>query len=394
MLPHKNLTEISLDTLEASEMLLSLSKKPILIPSTYFPKERTPDDTSLPIIKQIHEEIDTDENAISTSGILDSNFPVKAAKYSMRIENEMPMNTKTDDNPANLVISPKIENLLNSAATENYYEQKISSQMNRTLPPLLSSEMPFPKPKLEEYHQYYSESSPKNHSNDYKSENKSLKFPCSDPTCEQCCENTLSMINSGLYNSMRIISTTSANRSSNYSDSLQSSSSNIKKSNQKEGKKGYNLMREKSSVKNKNSLEQKRVRRKFKYFADNSSSASTQTTSSSTSSVNSQSPNNAEIPKTRQGELLRCANCGTRDTPAWRRDLQGVALLCNACGIYLRLHNRHRPFQIDPDGEIHISKDQSNKCAESQKNEMNSRISSFTQWEAEPRSQSFRYKPY
>ncbi|CAG8512498.1 14607_t:CDS:2 [Ambispora leptoticha] len=372
MLHHKNLTEISLDTLEASEMLLSLSKKPVLIPSTYFPKEKTSGNSlknPLLIIKPIREETDTVQNVISTSGSLDDNYQVEAAKDSMRIENKISMNTETDNDSTDLVVSPKIENLLNSEATENYYEQKkdnqISIQINRTLPPLILSELSLVKPKLEEYHL-------KNNNNDCKSQSETLNFPCSDPKCEQCCENPFSMINNGLYNSnlsMPAISTMPSFRSSNYSDSFQLSSPNFKKkSNQKEGKKVYNLMREKSSDKNKNSSEQKRVRRKFKYFADNTSSATTQTTSSSTLSVNSQSTNNAEIPKTRQGEPLRCANCGTRDTPAWRRDLQGVALLCNACGIYLRLHNRHRPFQIDPDGEIHISKDQSRidcriKCA-------------------------------
>jgi hypothetical protein len=38
-------------------------------------------------------------------------------------------------------------------------------------------------------------------------------------------------------------------------------------------------------------------------------------------------------PKTKLGEIYRCTNCGARETPAWRRDLRGVALLCNACGL-------------------------------------------------------------
>jgi hypothetical protein len=38
-------------------------------------------------------------------------------------------------------------------------------------------------------------------------------------------------------------------------------------------------------------------------------------------------------PTTRSGEIYRCSNCGARETPAWRRDLRGEALLCNACGL-------------------------------------------------------------
>ncbi|CAG8830049.1 22753_t:CDS:1, partial [Gigaspora rosea] len=37
--------------------------------------------------------------------------------------------------------------------------------------------------------------------------------------------------------------------------------------------------------------------------------------------------------KSRNGEIYRCSNCGARETPAWRRDLRGEALLCNACGL-------------------------------------------------------------
>lgn len=38
-------------------------------------------------------------------------------------------------------------------------------------------------------------------------------------------------------------------------------------------------------------------------------------------------------PTTRSGENYRCSNCGTRETPAWRRDPRGESLLCNACGL-------------------------------------------------------------
>lgn len=40
----------------------------------------------------------------------------------------------------------------------------------------------------------------------------------------------------------------------------------------------------------------------------------------------------------------QCANCGTSDTPNWRRDLSGQKTLCNTCGIYLRRFGQHRPF--------------------------------------------------
>ncbi|CAG8673938.1 4929_t:CDS:2, partial [Acaulospora colombiana] len=36
--------------------------------------------------------------------------------------------------------------------------------------------------------------------------------------------------------------------------------------------------------------------------------------------------------RSKNGDIYRCSNCGARETPAWRRDLQGEALLCNACG--------------------------------------------------------------
>ncbi|KAF9897052.1 putative electron transfer flavoprotein subunit, partial [Lobosporangium transversale] len=42
---------------------------------------------------------------------------------------------------------------------------------------------------------------------------------------------------------------------------------------------------------------------------------------------------------------LVCANCRTTTTPLWRRDSSGNTI-CNACGLYYKLHNVHRPVTM------------------------------------------------
>ncbi|KAJ2660452.1 GATA type transcriptional activator of nitrogen-regulated proteins [Coemansia sp. RSA 1200] len=44
-------------------------------------------------------------------------------------------------------------------------------------------------------------------------------------------------------------------------------------------------------------------------------------------------------------ERAVCFNCGTDYTPLWRRDAEGH-LACNACGLYYKLHNKHRPISL------------------------------------------------
>lgn len=41
-------------------------------------------------------------------------------------------------------------------------------------------------------------------------------------------------------------------------------------------------------------------------------------------------------------KMISCQNCGTVTTPLWRRDSQGH-IICNACGLYSKLHNFTRP---------------------------------------------------
>ncbi|XBW37613.1 hypothetical protein QEN19_003194 [Hanseniaspora menglaensis] len=43
-----------------------------------------------------------------------------------------------------------------------------------------------------------------------------------------------------------------------------------------------------------------------------------------------------------------CSNCGTTKTPLWRRDERGY-ILCNACGLFFKLHGKPRPISLKTD---------------------------------------------
>lgn len=49
-----------------------------------------------------------------------------------------------------------------------------------------------------------------------------------------------------------------------------------------------------------------------------------------------------------------CSNCGSISTPSWRRCPEGRNLLCNACGLYQKLHSRPRPLRIREDGSVQV----------------------------------------
>lgn len=47
-----------------------------------------------------------------------------------------------------------------------------------------------------------------------------------------------------------------------------------------------------------------------------------------------------------QKRNTECSNCGTNDTPLWRRCPKNT-VLCNACGLYLKLHGENRPLSMN-----------------------------------------------
>ena len=48
--------------------------------------------------------------------------------------------------------------------------------------------------------------------------------------------------------------------------------------------------------------------------------------------------------KIKQGSVKVCSHCGTTDTPLWRRTPEG-RFICNACGIYWKTNHIHRPVR-------------------------------------------------
>ncbi|KAI5172311.1 hypothetical protein NEFER03_1425 [Nematocida sp. LUAm3] len=49
--------------------------------------------------------------------------------------------------------------------------------------------------------------------------------------------------------------------------------------------------------------------------------------------------------KYKKGGDITCENCKTSITPLWRRSESGN-YLCNACGLYLKIHKKSRPVKF------------------------------------------------
>ncbi|KAJ1948589.1 hypothetical protein FBU59_001524 [Linderina macrospora] len=54
------------------------------------------------------------------------------------------------------------------------------------------------------------------------------------------------------------------------------------------------------------------------------------------------------------GTPMICCNCGETETPSWRRHPLTNGMLCNACGLYFRLHKKPRPIAFDENGKKQV----------------------------------------
>ncbi|KAG1308311.1 hypothetical protein G6F64_006146 [Rhizopus arrhizus] len=105
-------------------------------------------------------------------------------------------------------------------------------------------------------------------------------------------------------------------------------------------------------------------------------------------------PHNArKESKDDEGSQLVCSNCSTTTTPLWRRDDEG-APLCNACGLYLKLHHERRPLSMKTDIIKKRQRYESNNVNQPRKSNKkskeytpNTQLPPQTQTQTQPRTQ-------
>ncbi|KCZ81797.1 hypothetical protein H312_00694 [Anncaliia algerae PRA339] len=64
----------------------------------------------------------------------------------------------------------------------------------------------------------------------------------------------------------------------------------------------------------------------------------------------------SNIPSDFKKRIRVCQNCKVTNSPSWRKSPCGKYILCNACGLYAKLHNRSRPFVSMRDGRTKVIK--------------------------------------
>ncbi|KAI5955581.1 hypothetical protein KGF57_003714 [Candida theae] len=74
-----------------------------------------------------------------------------------------------------------------------------------------------------------------------------------------------------------------------------------------------------------------------------SSTSNTSPSSVSGSGISIKNRHNS-LPNNGRKKILQCTNCETRTTPLWRKSNNGD-LLCNACGLFYKLHGTLRPLR-------------------------------------------------
>lgn len=103
--------------------------------------------------------------------------------------------------------------------------------------------------------------------------------------------------------------------------------------------------------------------------------ASTTISSVQVSDFKSNAPSTSNLTKSlsqhkeENNKRIECSNCQTVKTPLWRKDSEGNTL-CNACGLFLKLHGTTRPLSLKTD----VIKKRSSKRASNAKTAISQQV--------------------